>query len=558
MSPANVSPSSDRSQFDTAVRRRSWEWLLALRRRLDVDLQIVDDAQVPLLGPAAAPIATDIGALLVSGPPGLRLALSTAMRTRTPQAASVEWVQTVCLPLTMGHVVGGALILARRSSGDVTPERARGELELIGFWLSNAIEAHLGSPSAEEGELDRVSSLSRVLGDTASRGSDRALMAAFAETLAVWHDLEVYGYVETARGEFVREVSLAGADPSTSPAAIPRTSIPEGAQVSRFSQPDVERLGFAGTQELLMARLDGHAGAWLVVVCGAIASHEVARLGLYFALLDQSIVRATATATARVVASMAKHLLDDEVSPEEQARRAVHEMQKALGISSAGLIVATVVGAPLVRVGSTPAGVEGHDPSDGRQLVIARRSPAQYTMAISVGWSGERHLTQQEYQVAHASADLLESWVRRLVRQSKDVGERRAAARSYDEVLERFAQQAVDSGVPVTAVVLSFGDAVFKPGITQTRVGKLRELVRAGDLVGRLGEGEIGMLLHNTPGGQARSVAARLRQVLLTAGDVASPVPVSVGFASRGPGEPPAGPLAQEARKAVHNRVDES
>ena len=140
--------------------------------------------------------------------------------------------------------------------------------------------------------------------------------------------------------------------------------------------------------------------------------------------------------------------------------------------------------------------------------------------------------------MAHAAADLLESWVRRIVRQSKDAGERRATSRSYDEVLERFARQALEGGVPVTAVVLSFSDAVFRPGTTQTRIGRIREQVRAADLVGRLGDGEIGMLLQDTPGSGARAVAARLRQVLQTADNVVSSVPVSVGFASRDPGEP--------------------
>jgi hypothetical protein len=383
-------------------------------------------------------------------------------------------------------------------------------------------------------------------------------VAAFAETLAIWHDLEVYGYVETARGEFVRDVSLAGAEPSTSPMVIPLTSLPEGVQVSRFSKPDVERLGFSNAQDLVMTRLGDNAGAWLVVVCGAIASHELTRLGLYLALLDQSIARAIDASTAHVVTAMATHLLDDETPPEEQARHAVEKMREALGMSSAALTVTTVAGAPLVRVGAAPTAAEAGDPSDGRQLVILRRSPQQYTMAMAVGCSAGRRVTRQEHRVAHASADLLESWVRRIVRQSKDAGERRATSRSYDEVLERFARQALEGGVPVTAVVLSFSDAVFRPGITQTRIGRIREQVRAADLVGRLGDGEIGMLLHDTPGGEARAVAARLRRVLQTADEAASPVPVSVGFASRDPGEPKAGALAPEAREDALHHADES
>src|SRR5687768_16714531 len=138
MYPTNVSRSSDRFQFETAVRSRSWEWLLALRRRLNIDLQIVDDAYAPLLGRPAAPVAVDIEALLAAGVPSLRMALSTALRTRTAQAASMERVQTLSLPIVMEQIGGGALILARRLTEEMSPDRARGELELIGVWLSNA------------------------------------------------------------------------------------------------------------------------------------------------------------------------------------------------------------------------------------------------------------------------------------------------------------------------------------------------------------------------------------------------------------------------------------
>jgi hypothetical protein len=111
----------------------------------------------------------------------------------------------------------------------------------MGFWLSNAVEAHLASPSSEEVDLDRLSSLCRLLGDPATHRSDREIVASFAEALAIWHDLEVYGYAETTQGEFVREVLLPGVDPEKSPLAIPRNSVPEGTQMSRISIPSGRR-----------------------------------------------------------------------------------------------------------------------------------------------------------------------------------------------------------------------------------------------------------------------------------------------------------------------------
>jgi hypothetical protein len=416
----------------------------------------------------------------------------------------------------------------------------------------------LASPSSDEGDLDRLSSLCRLLDDSVANRSDRDMVTAFGEALAIWHDLEVYGFVETARGEFVRDVSLAGVDPARSPVAIQRTSLPDPGQIVRISRLDVERLGFSNDQDLVMTRLADTARAWVVVVCGAVSPGDLPRLQRYLALLEQSIGRASAASTTRVVAAMAKHLLDDARAAEGQARRALDEVQEALGLSRVALSVSTATGAPIVSVGSLPASVEGGESPEGRHLTILRPLPLQHAMVMAAEWSVARRVTRQDHQVAHAAADMFESWARRLVRQSKDVDERRAVRRTYDQDLEQFAVRAVEGGEPVTAVVLSFSDSASRPGVTQTRIGRLRERVRPTDIVGMLGMGEIGMLLHNTPGSDARAVTARLTQALQDVDDPGSSVTVSVGFASREPGQPAAGALAREAREDALRAAEES
>src|SRR6185503_1554939 len=53
MHALDAPPMTDSFQLGTAVRSRSWEWLFALRKRLNVELQLVDDGQEPLLTAAA-------------------------------------------------------------------------------------------------------------------------------------------------------------------------------------------------------------------------------------------------------------------------------------------------------------------------------------------------------------------------------------------------------------------------------------------------------------------------------------------------------------------------
>ena len=545
MHAADVSPMTDRSQFGAAVRSRSWDWLFALRKRLNVELQLVDDGLSPLLTASGG----WVDALLPEE--GLRLAVSTAIRTRTPQAAATDGskesrMQTVIVPVTLDRVVSGALVVARRSSPQQSAESVRSQLELVGFWLTNAIEAHLQSPPAAQGDLDRVSALCRLLADESAGRSDRDVVRTFIESLAVWHDLEACGYVDTG-DEYVREVSLPGVDPSHTPAAIPRASLPDLDDVTRLARSDCERLGFSGASEVVLTRLGEGPGSWLVAITGSVESDELQRLGLYVTLLDQAVSRATQATMADVLATVSRILLADSGDPEEQARQAVRYVQTALAMTRAALTATTRTGAPLLHIGPAFAAADLAAGSGAGKVVIIRRDPQQYAMALVAEWAAEHRVTQRENDVVEVVAGLLESWVSRLVRQSAHIGDRRTSSRGFDEVLERFARDAVQGGIPVTAVVIQFADAAFRPEVTQARVARLREHLRGSDLVGRLNAGDVGLLLQDTAAAQAEALIARVLRLLEREGVPAGQL--SIGMATRRPGEPITGALAEEARQ---------
>ena len=553
MHAVDVSAMTDRYQFSAAARSRAWDWLFALRKRLNVDLQLVDDAQTPLLSGSSG---TAVDELLSGEAPSVRLAVSTAIRTRTPQAANADRVQVVIVPVTLDREVSGALIVARRIAENQSLDDARSQLELVGFWLTNAVEAHLQSPPAAQADLDRLSALTRLLADESIQKSDRQIVSALVETLAVWHDLEGYGYVETVDGDFARDVMLPGADLSRTPAAIPVGVLPELDEITRLARSDIDRIGFPGGEDVTLARLGEGPGSWLFAVTGSIETDELQRLGLYVALMEQAIARATQTTTADVVTTLSKQLLAESANPDEQAREAMRIAQRALGIKNVAFTVTSRTGAAVLHVGSSFTAADLAAGSGAGKIVIIRRDPRSYAMALVAEWSPDHRVTQQENRVTEAIADLLEAWVRRLVRQSPRTADRRAARRGFDEVLERFARDAVQGGVPVTAVVITFGDAAFQPDVTQARVVRLREHLRGGDLVGRLAEGDVGVLLHDTAEQDAEAAIARLWHVLERDGVPAGEM--SIGMASRRPGDPMTGALAQEARQGARYHVSDN
>jgi hypothetical protein len=548
MHALDVFPMTDRFQLGAAVRGRSWDWLLALRKRLNVELQLVDDGHSALLARSGT-----VDALLAQEASGLRAAISAAVRTRSPQAASIDRVQTVIVPVTLDRAVSGALVVARRTPPDQPADSIRGQLELVGFWLTTAIEAHLQSPPAGDGDLDRLSALSHLLGDSVGR-SDGDIVNTFIETLTVWHDLEASGYVE-ADDEYVRKLSLPGADPARTPDVMLSAALPDMDDVTRLTRSDADRLGFSGGADVVLARVGQGAGSWLVAITGAIESDELQRLSLYAALLEQAVAHATQATAATVLGTVSKLLLADSSNPEEQARQAARHVQTTLGMTRAAVTVTTRTGAPLLHVGPAFSATDLAAGSSASRVVIIRRDPQQYAMALVADWDSGHHVTQREHHVVEAVADLFESWVRQLVRQSKGAFDRRASVRGFDETLERFARDAVQGGISVTAVVISFGDAGFRPDVTRARVARLREHLRGSDLVGRLSEGDIGLLLQDTAAAQAEAFIARMRPVLEREG-----VPLgqlSIGMATRRPGDPTTGALAEEARQRARSHASD-
>jgi hypothetical protein len=554
MHPTNPAPPNDRLPFESFVRGRSWDWLLALRRQLNVDVQLVSGGHAPLLaGPAVTPVATDIDALL-SSVPSLKSAVTTAMRGKTPRYTRIDRVQTICLPVTMGRTVVGALIVARRSATDMSVDD-RSQLEETGSALRHAIEAYLVTPQTAQGDLDRFRSLGRVLRKPSARESDRDVVAAFAETMAVWHDWEVYGYVETDQGDFAQEVALAGANAGVSPALISRGLLPDVAEPATLANYDAERVGFATTNELVLAKIGNEAGSWLLVIHGSI-DDELPRLRAYLATLEEAMSHVLEAAMARLSTTVAKSLLAEESELDQPVRQAVAQVEQLLGAPWAALTITTATGAPLVRVGSPLLTLVGSR-SNGDQIVLVRPVAPQVTMVLAVGWPAGHRPTFHERRLVQTSADLLEAWTRRVVKKSDASGERRLLARSFEEILLQMARHTLESGVPVTTVVFSFRDPLFGAAEVQTRISRIREQVRPADIVGRLAAGEIGMLLYGTAAERARIVVDRVGHVLDTADDMWSPVPMSVGFASRSPGEPGAETLIKESRDMASRDDDD-
>lgn len=260
------------------VESHSWTWLLDLARHLNVAIDIVDDQFAPLLpidfDDASDDHAALRGLLTTEGSP-LRSTISIA----TPSSAHAVAIDNR-LCICRGLSPAGTLVVARKmSSGGA--EESRLELESIGIWLATAIDGSLSDEQADAiADAHLVASLRRLLHEAVARDSPRGVVSAFVETLAVWLEIEVHGYVAGAPGRFLHSLSPVGADHSAVPAALDDDVVPAGTAMVRLSSSETERFEFTSVpDDVLIRRIAAHGSAsWVMVFAGTIDRHDEARL----------------------------------------------------------------------------------------------------------------------------------------------------------------------------------------------------------------------------------------------------------------------------------------
>jgi hypothetical protein len=310
----------------TSVDSHSWTWLLDVSRHLNVAIEIVDERCVPMLPAGTSETATALRGLLTTQDSALRSTLSTVTPS-SPQAVAIDNRLFVCCGLSGA----GTLIVAREmKTGGAAADEIRLEVEAIANWTSGAIEQ-----SSSRGSIDAtvdshmVASLRRLLDEAVARGSVRGVVSAFVESVAVWLEIEVHGYVADARGKFVHSVSPVGTDHTAVPAELDDDVIPMDAVMVRRFSPDTERFEFGSMPgAVLIRRIATRGGAWVMVFAGKIDRRDEARLtvvsdlfrGALNALMSETVeALAPAAATSTEEASSAA-----AAQPDRSERRRAH------------------------------------------------------------------------------------------------------------------------------------------------------------------------------------------------------------------------------------------
>jgi hypothetical protein len=399
-------------------------------------------------------------------------------------------------------------------------------------WLGRANETNpANGPSSTGGESHVMASLQRLLHEAVSRGSVRDVVGAFVETLAVWLDVEVRGYIAGTQGQFFQSVSPLGADFSAMSAELDDAAVPADMAMVRLSPSETARLGLASAaRDVLIRRISTDTGAsWLMVFAGTIDGHIEARLTVYSDLLRESLNDLAEETIASVVASIKQHLSLSNEPIELTAQLALDQIIAAVGAGHGALIITTADGKQALAVGNTDLLPTSEHRAPPDRLVVQSGHDGDL-MTLAVAGEGGR-FTAYERDILEAAVAVLQPWARAALQRSSQA-DRQAVHLRFQAWIERLASQTIQEGGHASVIVISIPDMPLRPGFMETQVAKIRNQLRPSDLAGNLTDSEIAVLLRDTPADRAAAVSARLKRLLERDESAAETIQPSIGMIS--------------------------
>jgi len=549
----SVSVSQDISRFATTVRRHSWAWLFQLKRRLNVEVQIVDPRGHALLPDQAVPEALHH--------PDVLAAVEETAQSGQLKTIDVPRMHAICAALALQGASDGVLVVARdMPSTSANRADAIHELGLLTSWLRASIEVQLGNEPASTGEpYSRLAALRRALSAPEAVSSEFGMVRIFAQALAIWEDVEVHAYLQDRTDVFVRRVSPPGRAVTLMPDVLPADLAPRTSDLTRLSLQTAQQLDIHSMDDTFAAFVGGpsEGPSWFLVLSGVAKSAED-RIAVYVDFLRQSLETVTVERILQLHYALWRRLLADNGQANRAADAALEEIRTAVHADTAALIVTLPRGQAAFVAGVPDAFAEGRPLAGGNSLKLNRQLPNRGSIVLAVGRTGIAEFSPGERRMLDSAIETLLPWASGILRRPEYQTERRAVSRAFNEMLGDVASHATALGTGVSVVVIRLPDALFNPRLSHEVAAWVKSHLRVLETAGVLTEGEVAALLYDTTPEQANAVVARLRRVA-NEGEIGGALrSASIEVAYCPPGTPYRPDLLNVARERAAHRSSTS
>jgi hypothetical protein len=511
------------SRLRGIVQSRMWKWIFDAHRLLGVTVEIVDDQLASLTKTAVRP-DTDAGDSLSAVPQAIAQSLTSATSLVTTAAG----VRVSSTPIMAGAAAAGAVLM----SAIPTDRLGERELARAGSLLASAIEDQLSRPLHEHGDSSqKISALYQLLHAAIAHGSEREVLRTFAEAVSIWDEIEVLAYRADLDGRYALHVALPGSDRSANPRAFEGGLPCSGKGLRRLSVHERQDLGFAGGGETAIVHLATDGGPWLIAMNSTSDPADRERSDLYVAALGHALNAAVGVEVSRLTWAVMQQFVDSDPL-RAAAARALVETSTALN-ATGGFALFGPDDAPVLVVGDAMDIHAASAPlADSTIMRAPVAAPAPFRAALEMRAAAGHAFTRRDAKLFETAGGNFATWLTSATRRIGGDSERRGTARSFDQILDRYAREAHASNDPASLILISPDASAPSSQVAHAWIKRLRTQLRPTDLAGRLSSGEVGILLLQTAHAGAHIVARRLARTLVTSTGAATPE-VRIGVASQ-------------------------
>jgi len=528
-----------------------WDLLDRLRPHLDVTVEVFDPSLAPLLPDTEDPLAAEVRRLAclheeAGADSSLRARLAAAVRTGQHLTVSTSSLHVGFFPLRHDREVAGVLAVGA-AAGAARPgpeDDAERRVERVGWSLRAALEADIATSArlSDEQQLSRwLSAILSFLEHLESRTSASDLFASVVEAAAIWGDFDARVYERGLEGRYAMRTALPGFQ-ERAPHGFPADMLEAHPGVSRISSvAELEQLGWDAPQgELLLLPVGPEMPPrWVLTFAGAVD----ARFERVFAAVGRALggrLTHLIQATQRGLAErLAARLADPALGFEGQAAALLVELASAVSASQARILVADAeTGAPrvLATVGGGP--FVPLPPTIATDRSAAGLGPDRLAIPLAVGLSSPALLeltaapghrfSATDAGLAETGAGVAEPWLAGALKGLSGTGAGTLPglvghgfeARIQEEIerARRFNLEAALLVIDTAVLPVDYRS----PGLAPT-IDALRAHIRASDLLGRLADGQLAVLLVHTDARATAAVMARLQASLAGLAEAVSP-----------------------------------
>ena len=549
-----------------------WDLLDRLRPHLDVTVEVFDQSLAPLLPDSGNPVATELRRRAglqeeADGEVSPRARLAAAVRTGQHLILSAPSLHVGLFPLRHDRTVAGVLAVgaSAASAGPGPEDSAERRVERVGWSLRAALEADIATSArlSDEQQLSRwLSAILSFLEHLESRTSESELFASVVEAAAIWGDFDARVYERGLEGRYVMRTALPGLQ-ERPPHGFPAQLLEAHPGVARISSvAELERLGWTAPQgELLLLPVGTETPPrWVLTFAGAVDARFERVFAAVGRALGGRLAHLTLAARRALIERLAARLADAALGFEGQAAALLGELASAVSAAQARLLVQDAdTGAPrvLASVGGGP--FVPLPPVLGTDRLAAELNPGRLTLPLAVGLAGPALLeltaaaghrfSATDAELAETGAGFAEPWLAGALKGLAGSGVASLPgliAHGFEGRIQEEIERARRFNLEAALLVIDTGFLPpdhRHPGLAPL-VDALRAHVRASDLVGRLADGQMAVLLVHTDARAMAAVTARLQ-----AGLAALPEPTAPS------GRPAVGrsayPAAGETAKAL-------